>query len=97
MNHQCSGWSRVADSTPARIVGKSASRVLVVRIMSNYRRKIRICNKRIHAVLPSSKIDEPDQNCTGGSPSQTWRQASSAVARHRLEKPTLVGRWPFVL
>ena len=43
MNHQCSGWSRVADSTPARIVGKSASRVPLVRIISKYKRNKRIC------------------------------------------------------
>src|ERR1035437_7051020 len=43
MNHQCSGWSRVADSTPARIVGKSASRMPLVRIMSKYKRNMRKC------------------------------------------------------
>src|ERR1019366_763792 len=43
MNHQCSGWSRVADSTPARIVGKSASRVPMIRILSKYRRNMRKC------------------------------------------------------
>src|ERR1035437_9676213 len=43
MNHQRSGWSRVADSTPARIVGESASREPLGRIMSKYMRNMRNC------------------------------------------------------
>ena len=59
MNHQCSGWSRVADSTPARIVGKSASRMPIVRIMSKYKRNMRICEAIFTVRHPQSRVVAP--------------------------------------
>ncbi len=41
MNHQRSGWSSVAESTPALTEGNRASRTPLLRMMRNYRRKMR--------------------------------------------------------
>ena len=61
MNHQCSGWSIVADSTPARIVGKSASRVPSEHIMRKY--------IRIMSIKKASILDQIAVACTGnGAP-----------------------------